>query len=105
LAVALRYQLDYLERMGLRRRWLRMYNHARFYWYWRGVAEELKTPQALADFVQEADAHIAPLTDFSVDLRSGLEAAERRLDEGRPASARLIYGEHHVGFIPAEIGA
>ncbi|UCC64447.1 MAG: glycosyltransferase family 2 protein, partial [Anaerolineae bacterium] len=52
LAARLRRALDLLEWARLRGRWQRLYRQLRDYWYWRGVAEQVGSRQALASFLQ-----------------------------------------------------
>jgi glycosyltransferase involved in cell wall biosynthesis len=106
LAASLQRTLDLLEWMRLRGRWSRLLYELLDYWYWRGAAEELSTQRALADFLRggparaDEDAH-----EIELDLREGLEKAERRLDEERPAGACIRYGQWPVGRIPPQPGA
>jgi len=106
LAASLRCTLDILEWMRLRSRWRRRLDELLDYWYWRGVAEELGTRRELASFLQyglvRADESVH---EIELDLREGLEAAERRLDKERPAGTRIRYGPWPVGRIPSQPGA
>jgi GT2 family glycosyltransferase len=106
LTASLRPPLDLLEWMRLRSHWRRLLHALLDYWYWRGVAEELGTRRELASFLQyglvRADESVQ---EIELDLRESLEAAEQRLDEERPASARIRYGQWPVGRIPSQAGA
>ena len=98
--------LGLFERLRLRGFWLRLYALLFRYWYWRGVGEELGGQRALAGFLQGGYAYLDYIDDeIELDLRKGLEEAVRRLDEKRPASARILYGEHTVGWISPQPGA
>ncbi len=99
----LRHGLDLFERIRLRRQWRQLLGCLLAYFYWQKVAEELSTRQALADFLQKG---LADGTDpeIEIDLREGLEGAERRLDEARPAGARIRYGKQMLGRIPSQPG-
>jgi glycosyltransferase involved in cell wall biosynthesis len=98
--------LDLLEQARMRGRWRRLCRQLRDYWYWLGVAETLGTRRALASFLQggpvrtDEGAH-----EIELNLREGLEAAERRLDEERPAAVRIRCGQQPVGRIPPQPGA
>jgi GT2 family glycosyltransferase len=106
LVTCIRPMLDLMEWARLRSLWRRVHAKLRDYWYWRGVAEELGTRRALADFVHDSQAAlIEGGPRIELDLREGLEAAERRLDEERPMAARLRYGQQPVGLIPLQPGA
>ena len=106
LATALRGALNLLESLRLRRRWRRLLDHVLVYWYWKGVAVELGTREALAGFFQSVPNHDAVIGhEIELDLSEGLEPAEKRLDEERPAGAVIRFGQHPVGRIPATPGA
>jgi len=70
------------------------------YWYWRGVAKEIGSEKSLADFLRKVPDDGIDDSEIEIDLRDGLEAAEWRLSEERPASARIRYGRQAVGRIP-----
>ena len=115
LTYALRRNLKLYERARMRSRWRRTVDAVLDYWYWRGVAEEVKTPQRLTDLLRREQTRDAcgghgtsdgaGEPDIEINLDEGLEAAERLLDEKRPTSARLRYGKHFVGQLPAMPGA
>jgi glycosyltransferase involved in cell wall biosynthesis len=106
LTTHLRRMLDLLERLRLRGFWLRLYGQLFSYWYWRGVGDELDSRRALASFLQGGPAHIDESgCEIELDLREGLAATMQRLDEERPSSVRLRYGQHIVGRIPPQPGA
>lgn len=94
------------ERWRRQNRWRKLYGVLRAYWYWRGAMEELGNPDELKKFLNEAPAN-NPGADhqLDIDLRAGLELAERRLNKERPAKARLRYGQQHIGGIPLQLGA
>ena len=106
LAATLRSTLNLLERTRLRGRWRRLCSTLRDYWYWRGVADVLGSRRALAGFLQGGPVHVDESAhEIEIDLHEGLEAAERRLDEERPACVRIRYGKQPVGRIPPMAGA
>ena len=105
LATCLRRVLAPLEYVRLYHYWQLLYRFLHGYWYWRGVADRIDSDQALVQFLQEAHAHIDEASLLEIDLRCGLEDAERRLDETRPMAARIRYGEQSVGLIPSQPGA
>lgn len=72
------------------------------YWYRRGAMG------ALGENWQELTRR--PLPDRSVvqatiDLKAGIAAAEAKLSELRPASARLVHGDIELGILPSEAAA
>jgi glycosyltransferase involved in cell wall biosynthesis len=106
IALILRLPLGLLERARRRYRWRSFVNILLDYWYWVGVASELKTKQELIGFLARGSAkENAEKVEVEIDLHDGLEAAERLLDEKRPASVRLRYRKHLIGRIPASPGA
>ena len=106
LATYFQRALGPLERARLRHHWHRLYETLRSYWYWRGVMEKLGTGRPLANFVRGDQADLDEGDPkIELDLREGLEAAERRLDEERPMAARIWYGQQLVGLIPSQPGA
>lgn len=105
LAVRLRHLLDLLERARLRGRWRRLLDDLLGYWYWRGVAVELGSRRALAGFIEGGPSPVdAGGDELEIDLRRGLEAAERQLDEARPSGVHIRYGRQSVGRIPPQSG-
>ena len=95
-----------LEMLHVRGSWFRLYGLIREYWYWRGVRDELGGRVELENFVQAAPAKAdnADL-DLDLDLKSGLAAAVQHVDEIRPLSICLRYGQYVIGRIPAIPGA
>jgi GT2 family glycosyltransferase len=106
IAFILRLQLGLHKRARRRYRWRSLVDIVLDYWYWVGVASELKTRRELIGFLLRGSAKEgAERLEVEIDLHEGLEAAERSLDEKRPASARLRYKKHLIGHIPAKPGA
>jgi len=105
LAIRLRHLLDLLERARLRSRWRRLLDDLLGYWYWRGVAVELGSRRALAGFIEGGLSPVDEGGDeIEIDLRQGLKAAERQLDETRPSGVHIRYGRQSVGRIPPQPG-
>lgn len=106
LATWMQRLLNLLERVALRGYWRMLFRALRGYWYWRGVAEKLGTRRALAGFLQGGPARTDESgREIEIDLREGLEAAEQRLNEERPAGVRIRYGKQAVGRIAPQLGA
>lgn len=100
------FALRIFERLRMRDLWRRLLDNMLDYWYWRGVAKEIGTERALADFLHSAPSRTdGDGSEIEIDLRDGLEAAERRLSEERPASVRIRYGRQAVGRIPPRLDA
>jgi GT2 family glycosyltransferase len=105
-ATGLQHASKLLEQARLRDRWLWLYRSLHAYWYWRGVTEELSTWRALIVFLQGSSTCVDhDGLEIELDLRQGLEMAEKRLDTERPASVRIRYGQRPVGRIPPQPGA
>lgn len=75
------------------------------FWYWSGVAEELKSHakleevwQLIADFEDDVET-------IRLDLSKGLELAEAQLDKERPDAAEIFFAGQYVGCIPKKPGA
>jgi hypothetical protein len=96
--------LGILEWLRLRWFWRRLLDVLMAYWYWRGVAKEMRS---LAEVKRFLGGPALPQSgpEIDLDLSIGLEAAERLLDQARPASVAIRYGPHLVGWIPAKPGA
>jgi len=95
-----------LERLRLRSLWQRIFQGLRTYWYLRGVKDELRTRMGLIKYLQEGPAHSQPDdVEIDLDLSQGLELAEHRLDEERPAGARISYEHNVIGHLPPQVGA
>jgi glycosyltransferase involved in cell wall biosynthesis len=104
LAQGLQLILMLLERLKLRRSWLRLCGKLRSYWYLRGVAEKLKTHSELRLFFEDCLLSDNGEAQVELDLSSGIDAVEKRLDHDRPASALLRYGRHVIGYIKSPAG-
>lgn len=108
LFALLRNSLSLLERLRLREEWSRFFALLQSYAYWCGIVESAASHRALTQLLAEMENCVAnsPKTPpLELDLRAGLESAERRLDEERPMAAHLRYGARDVGLIPAQPGA
>jgi glycosyltransferase involved in cell wall biosynthesis len=106
LAWAFSHLLGLYERLRLRFRWRALLEDLLVYWYWRGLTVEGVPPDLDSMRRRGADAARIPADAVAdVDLAAGLEAAEHRLERERPVAARLRYGPHLVGEVPAEPGA
>jgi hypothetical protein len=104
-AGVLRRQLDLLQALRLRRQWRFLFGCLRDYWYWRGVADELGSMGGARRFVRQLEARVPRTDELDVDLGAGIQAAEARLDEQRPAAVSIWYAGQRVGRIPAVAGA
>jgi glycosyltransferase involved in cell wall biosynthesis len=108
LAALLRETLFVLERLHMERRWEVGFFNLREYAYFCGVAEELGSEASLRAFLEEGARtarRAQPSLGTPIDLADGLAAAERRLDELRPAGISLVHRGSLVGTLPPEPGA
>jgi hypothetical protein len=95
-----RASLQLLEAMKMRHRWQKLYGVLTWYWYLRGLADELGSEAALSAYVESVPAlREAPDGDFDLDLAGGLEAAEQMLNAHRPESVHLRMGDFTIGRI------
>jgi hypothetical protein len=102
----LQRSLAFLEKWKMRHLWQRILDGLLGYWYWKGVARELKT-------FKQTDAFLKPALPYAqrneslmkLDLSQGLDEAERLLDAHRPAGAQIYYRTQHIGLIPPTPGA
>jgi len=99
---ALVHLLPTYEHWRLRFRWRALLERAMRYWYWRGVAEAIGTPEELAALLPERPPRVEP--DLAIDLSDGLDAACSRVDEQRPRSLHLVYRGRPLGDIRDEPG-
>jgi GT2 family glycosyltransferase len=98
--------LTLLESIRLRRHWRKLLDKFMRYWYLRGATDALRTQQALTAFLQNAPtATEAEMSDLELDLREGLAVVEHYLDQKRPRSIRLCYGQYPVATISSQPGA
>jgi hypothetical protein len=98
--------LKLLERARLRTPWRKLCGGLRHYWYLRGAAEQLGSQKAFAKFFQCGSRHAEHNgLEIEIDLSEGIEAAERRLTEVRPAGVRVRYGHRFVGRVPPQAGS
>ena len=92
-----------LEALWQRRFWWLLFAHLHDYWYWRGVAKVEPDPAVIDAFFAEVERPY-PTPDLTLDLALGLPEAEAELDSHRPASLRLVYGEHWLADLPPAPG-
>ena len=106
LASRCQWLLRPLENMHCYHMWRKVYSGLGYYWYLRGVAEELGSRKALATLLQAGPHRLDQAgLEIEIDLAEGLEEAEARLDQERPYGARLWYRQHVVGRMPPRAGA
>ena len=103
VAATLTALLPALEYLKFRWRWRWLLDSLLGYWYWRGVAGAIGSRAALARLIASAPAVGGPA--LTIDLASGLEDAETRIDETRPRSLRLVFGADEIGTVPEVPGA
>jgi hypothetical protein len=70
------------------------------------VVDKLQTHKALTGFLQGGLITVDEVeSDLELNLQQGLAIAEQKLDEQRPKSLRLHYGQQPIGHIPPQVGA
>jgi hypothetical protein len=97
--------LTVLERLRARRQWRRLLDDLLVYWYWRGVADALGSAEAVARFADHVSHGTDSQMESTVDLRTGLPAAETRLQDDCRSTVRLTYGVRPVGRVLPRAGA
>jgi glycosyltransferase involved in cell wall biosynthesis len=75
------------------------------FWYWAGVAEELKTHEKLEELWRMINDYKEDIVSIKLDLSEGFEVVESQLDEQRPDAAEVFFGDYYVGLIPKKPGA
>ena len=102
MAGSCRLTLTALERGRLRGRWRRLLDELLSYWYLRGVGEGLagQPPETIFGSPPRMSAAACEL-----DLQIGLDAAMEVLDDIRPESLRLRWGQVIVGDVEPHPGA
>lgn len=96
-AVLLRL-LPLLERLKMRTRWLKLFDHLRGYAYWRGVREVFGSWQALRQYQQEAP----PLPRRQLELSHGLPARLPELWVEGPSLLELTWRGRSLGTLQIE---
>lgn len=98
--------LDFVERMRLRSHWRCLFGIMQKYWYWRGVAEGLKSENIPLSYLLSGTSHQQTNgSESEIDLGDGVEAAEGKVDRIRPGALRIRYGQHFIGCVCDQPGA
>lgn len=97
-----RWLLPVLEAARLRRHWSALLSMLQFAWYWRGVTEELRSREALAQLLQSAASPSGAV--LPLDLGEGLSAAADRVDQARPRRVAVWYGSRFIGELTTPPG-
>lgn len=100
MANFLRRFAEPLERMGWTGAWRALHRLLLAVHYWRGVVDQAGAPAYLRELIDLGSVPPRrPGSGVEIDLRDGIEEAERHLDELRPVSVHLRYGAARVGVI------
>ncbi len=97
-----RSMLSLLEAARLRTRWRRLLDDLLGYWYWRGVGDALGQ-DSITELCRTGGGPQAVMYDL--DLRHGLSAAIREIEEAQPEGVRLFWGSRAIGTVPPVAGA
>ena len=103
VAAVLTACLPMLEHLKFRWRWRWLLDALLGYWYWCGVARAIGSRADLAGLIASAPAVQGPA--LTIDLASGLPDAVTRIDETRPRSLRLVFGDEEIGTMAEVPGA
>ncbi len=93
--------LSLLEAARLRTRWRRLLDDLLGYWYWRGVGEALGS-DPLTELCRTNGSPQPAM--YELDLRQGLSAAAREIEETQPEAVRLCWGSRVIGSVPPAPG-
>jgi glycosyltransferase involved in cell wall biosynthesis len=92
--------LTVLEILKLRSPFLKLNAILNQFWYFKGVAGEIKSSAALHSLVSLASDNSAAKDYYlEVDIANGLHIAEQQIDDQRPAALHVKMGPYSVGKI------
>src|SRR6185295_16293013 len=92
--------LPALEHLRLRGTWRKVQAGVMYGWYWRGIADAVRSRRGLEALRLECAGRTpAPEPPLEVDLAHGLVAAEERIDLVKPASVVVRFGALEVGTL------
>jgi hypothetical protein len=94
-----------LESFLLQRQWRQLLYLLLGYWYLRGVAYALGYRQALSEFLKQPLKASATQLEIEIDLCNGIVQAECQLNQKRPSSIKLCFGDTIIGQLPHQPGA
>jgi glycosyltransferase involved in cell wall biosynthesis len=103
-AFCLKKWMAVLEKLKLRKQWETINYKLHIYWYLRGLLDELYSRKKLIEYLQYNPVNDIHKDDIEIDLKNGIEAAEKQLDKLRPCHAQLKFGDQPIGFIPLKPG-
>ena len=97
---SIRKILPFIEAMKMRRTYRKIIIILNEYWYFRGVADELKSFNALNDFIRTGNAAGQNTENYiELDLKNGLSHAEEQIKSYRPSGIYLRFGPCVLGKI------
>ncbi|HYW49185.1 MAG TPA: glycosyltransferase family A protein, partial [Gemmatimonadaceae bacterium] len=101
--------LRWLDRRRMRHSWRLVHGALLTHCYWRGVAGELGSHEAVqllqSQCADDLAVWQASARHAHIDLADGLESAERKLDALRPDHVTVHVGDEEVGEVRAVPGA
>ena len=105
IALSMTAVLRFLERHKQRSYYQRLNGKLQKYWYLRGISDAVKTKKNWDDFIQQFKPSLEPLSiNIQLDLKQGLPHAVKQLDDLRPDSVSIHFGNHFIGEIFARPG-
>jgi glycosyltransferase involved in cell wall biosynthesis len=99
--------LNTYERLKKRQSWHGLNYKLNDYWYLRGVADELKTKEAFLSYLELTHAQMLKeyKGSLKVDLKAGIQEAEKLVDCLRPEAMQIFFGDHFIGKVKPVAGA
>ncbi len=104
IAFSSRHLMNLFELLRFRNKWNKLNKKLHSYWYARGVLEELHTRKNLKNYLQFVPENVLKADDIKIDLKHGMVAAEKMLDEKRPAAINIHYDNQQVGSVAHKPG-
>jgi glycosyltransferase involved in cell wall biosynthesis len=104
MAFLARHLMNLFELLRFRNKWNYLNNKLHSYWYGSGVLKELHTRKNLKDYLRFQPENRINHECLTINLKNGLAAAEKILDENRPATIKIILDNHQIGSIAYKPG-
>jgi GT2 family glycosyltransferase len=98
-AVYLRKYMDFSEKMKLHRTWKILSNQLHNYWYYKGVLACFPDKKEMESYLHKPVAKRQHEDLLQVDISQGLAAAEKLIDDVRPAGLVVKHGDETIGIV------
>ncbi|RAU82366.1 glycosyltransferase [Pontibacter arcticus] len=97
--------VDLLLKINSRKRWHKYSRILQYYWYMKGVSDQLPNLVQLRNYIREYRKPLIPVPAVDINLDQGMQNAEAQVDQLRPATVNLRYGDQFIGIIAPQHGA